>query len=80
MPSITIKNIPPGLHEKLKQSAARNHRSLNREIIACLEQAAGHSPAGLERLLAEAGRLRKMTAAVPVTGEFFRRAKQEGRP
>jgi plasmid stability protein len=36
--SLTIKNIPDLLHEELKRSAKRNHRSINSEIIACLER------------------------------------------
>ena len=39
MPSLTVKNIPPDLYELLKKSAAVNHRSINSEIIVCIEQA-----------------------------------------
>ena len=35
--ALTLKNIPPLLHERLKASAEANRRSLNREIIALLE-------------------------------------------
>jgi plasmid stability protein len=38
MASITIKDIPPKVHERLKLRARANHRSLQQEIIACLEQ------------------------------------------
>ena len=37
MASITIKNLPPALHEELKEAARRNHRNLRGEIIACPE-------------------------------------------
>lgn len=39
MPSatITLKNVPPDLHRSLKESAARNKRSLNQEAIHILE-------------------------------------------
>ncbi|TAN53325.1 MAG: Arc family DNA-binding protein [Methylococcaceae bacterium] len=37
MTTITLKNVPEPLHQRLKISAAQNHRSMNREIIACLE-------------------------------------------
>ena len=37
MASITIKNLPPALHEGLKAVARRNHRNLRGEIIACPE-------------------------------------------
>lgn len=35
--SLTLKNIPDDIYERLKASAQRNHRSLNSEVIVCLE-------------------------------------------
>ena len=35
--TITLKGIPDDVYERLKASAAANHRSLNSEVIACLE-------------------------------------------
>ena len=37
MSSLTLKNIPQDLHALLKESAVRNRRSLNSEILARLE-------------------------------------------
>jgi plasmid stability protein len=39
MASILIKDIPIDLHERLRQAAQRDHRSLNKEVIALLEEA-----------------------------------------
>lgn len=39
MRSITLKNVPDDLHQRLKDRAARHHRSLNSEILASLEAA-----------------------------------------
>ena len=39
MKNITLKNLTDGLHRKLKARASRHGRSLNREVIACLEEA-----------------------------------------
>lgn len=39
MVNLTLKNIPDRLHRKLKAQARRHGRSLNREAIACLEEA-----------------------------------------
>ena len=39
MPSITLKDVPEKLHRKLKTRARKSGRSLNREAIACLEEA-----------------------------------------
>ncbi|NQU64060.1 MAG: Arc family DNA-binding protein [SAR324 cluster bacterium] len=38
MPAITVKNIPDTLYENLKLAAQVHHRSMNSEIIACLEK------------------------------------------
>jgi len=38
MLALTVKNIPQELYERLKQSARVKHRSINSEVIACLEQ------------------------------------------
>ena len=45
MPTITVKNIPDDIYERLKEVAGANHRSINREMIVCLERcsAAGRS-------------------------------------
>ena len=37
MSALLIKNMPPPLHDKLRQRAAAHHRSMNREVIAILE-------------------------------------------
>jgi antitoxin FitA len=37
MLTLTLKNIPPELHAMLKESAERNRRSLNSEILVRLE-------------------------------------------
>jgi plasmid stability protein len=38
MLTLTLKNIPEDLHAMLKESAGRNRRSLNSEILARLER------------------------------------------
>lgn len=40
MTTITLKNIPERVYSRLKELAKLRHRSLNSEIISCLEQAA----------------------------------------
>ncbi|MFZ4667092.1 MAG: FitA-like ribbon-helix-helix domain-containing protein [Prochlorotrichaceae cyanobacterium] len=35
--TITLKNIPDAVYEQLKVAAEVHHRSLNSEVIACLE-------------------------------------------
>ena len=59
MASITIKSLPPALHDGLKEAARRNHRSLQGEIIACLERHVENLPRRRAELLAEAEALRE---------------------
>ncbi len=36
MPNLTVRKIPKDIYKRLKESAGRNHRSLNAEILAIL--------------------------------------------
>jgi hypothetical protein len=44
MSTITLKDVPDELRTILKERAARNRRSLNQELLFCLEQIAGIIP------------------------------------
>lgn len=46
------------LHERLRQRATRNRRSLSQETLACLEQATAGERVDADELLARAWRLR----------------------
>lgn len=35
--TLTLKNVPDGIYQRLKESAAAHRRSLNSEAIVCLE-------------------------------------------
>lgn len=37
MPTITLRDVPDDLHQRLKQQAKTHHRSVNREVIVLLE-------------------------------------------
>lgn len=78
--TLTLKNIPDEVYERLKESAAVHRRSLNSEAIVCLESVllSGRvEPA--ERL----ARARALRAALP-KGRFrasdVDALKREGRP
>ncbi len=59
MATVTIKDLPERLHRRLKSRAVAHGRSLNREIIACLEAAAGAARVDPDAYLARAGSLRQ---------------------
>lgn len=46
MPNLSIKDVPEVLAEALRQRAARNHRSLQGELMAIIERAAQDRIAG----------------------------------
>lgn len=43
--NLSIKDVPDALAERLRQRAARNHRSLQGELMAIVERAASEEPA-----------------------------------
>lgn len=41
MPNLTVRNIPKDIYKRLKESARRNRRSLNSEILAVISDEDG---------------------------------------
>jgi plasmid stability protein len=78
MASLTLKNIPPDLHRKLKARAAEHGRSLNSEAVAALRLHVCAQPIDVETFLARVRRLRK-GISVRVDDDTIRRFKNEGR-
>jgi len=73
---MTLKNLPPGLHARLKAAAERNRRSLNSEILARLE-AVTRPTADREAYSRD---LRAFTTNLPkVSGGLVVRFKRQGR-
>ena len=79
MPTITVKNIPAEIYEKLKKSAETSHRSINSEIIACIERTVRSQQIDPALLLANARKLRIKTSSHPITDSEFNQAKIAGR-
>lgn len=78
--SITLKNVPEALHERLKEEAARRRRSLNSEILVRLERSLGVAPVDAEGLLARARAVRERLDVPYLTDAELRDARAEGRP
>ena len=53
MPNVTLRDVPADLHHWLKQRAASHHRSVNKEVIALLEDELGGGGAPPIRASAE---------------------------
>ena len=80
MTTYTVKNIPPDIYEKLKRSAELNRRSINSEIIVCIENTVQSQAVDSELVLRRARKLRRLTEDVPITDDDLKRAKEAGRP
>lgn len=61
--NITVKNIPDRVHLALKRRARQNKRSLNSEILSCLEAAVEPSRLDTDAFLDEVRQLRELVAA-----------------
>lgn len=70
MASILIKDIPADLHQRLREAALRDHRSLNKEVIALLEEALKPRSAELPP---------PIRAVFALTPDWLERAISEGR-
>src|SRR2546428_13827238 len=77
---MTIKGLPNPLSRRLKERAEAHRRSLNREVIVCLEQATTLPVVDPQTWLADAAHLRARLALPPLTEARLRRAKTAGRP
>ena len=61
--TITLKNLPDDIYERLKEAAKANHRSINSEVIACLEKALLSGQVSPQERLNRARQLRKSLKA-----------------
>ena len=79
MPTITIKNIPEDLYERLKEAARAHRRSINSEVIVCIEKAVRSRRRTVDDILARAAILREKTAEYKITDDEIDQAKTDGR-
>ena len=79
MATVTVKNIPDELYTRLKSVAEINRRSINSEIIMCIEHAVMSHRIDPKKILENARQLRKVTACHPIGDQEFNQAKIEGR-
>lgn len=77
--TLTLKNIPEAVYNRLKDSAAKNRRSMNSEAIVCLESALGTQVDRAFDHIARARALRATLSAVDFRAEDIDAAKREGR-
>lgn len=77
MTNFTLKGIPDELHQRLKERAVRNRRSMNSEVIHILEQVLMPSRQSAEEAIAKAEALNeKIGKTFP---DIVNEAKRKGR-
>ena len=74
MSGLLIKDFPPELHRKLKEEAARHHRSMTRQALAFLGQALSSEIRSAAELLPK-----PLKPAKPVTLSIVVAVIREGR-
>jgi plasmid stability protein len=79
MKSITLKDIPQPLHAALRQRAKQHGRSLNKEVLVCLEMIVAPARVNVNGLLLD---IRNHRASLPgrLNDRLIQMAKAEGRP
>ncbi len=80
MPAITVKNIPAPLYAQLKTAAKIHRRSLNNEIIACLERELLPTPVSPHERIRRAQQIRTQIRPGTVDAQEIAQAIQAGRP
>ncbi len=80
MRTLTIKNIPDAIYRRLKRQAVQHHRSLNQEVITCLERSTVSVPFDPSIVLAQARELRKQYSGPALTDKHLGQLKTAGRP
>ena len=79
MATITLKDIPVSLHRELKQRAKSHGRSLNREILRCLESCIYSRPLDVDQVLHDALEIREQVQGY-LTEQDLKKFKSKGRP
>ena len=80
MPALTIKNIPDELYDRLKEAARAHRRSMNSEILYCVERTLVPYKTDVSGHLAIARKLREKTASYTLTDGLLDTVKNDGRP
>lgn len=78
--SITLENIPDDIYARLREAAESHHRSINNEIITCLERILLPSRVPAAEHLARARTLRKGLKDRTFGAKDIAKAIEQGRP
>ncbi len=79
MVTLTIKNVPPEIYERIKIQAKKNHRSINGEVISIIEKALSIPPIDVKATLERTKKIRELTAHYVITADEIEKMINEGR-
>jgi plasmid stability protein len=79
MATLTIKNIPEEVYERLKRRAKVRRRSINQEVIAVIERALEAPPIDVDAALERTRKIRELTAQYGIRDDELKQWKNEGR-
>lgn len=80
MANLSVKNLPKEVHRRLRERAKRNRRSLNSELIACLQEAVMPRRVDADEAARRIRALRERWSGPPLRDPEIDRLKSEGRP
>ena len=80
MPALTIKNIPDPLYEQLKSAAELHRRSINSEVLVCLEKVLVAKKTNTNDRLQRIEQLRASIKTNIITADDIDQAIENGRP
>jgi len=78
--TLTLKNIPDAVYERLKTAAEMHRRSMNSEAIVCLEAVLMPTRVSPSERLARARELRAALPRQEFLADDIDQAKRDGRP
>ena len=78
--TLTLKNIPDALYRRLKETAEAHRRSLNSEVIVCLESILLPQKISGDERLARARQIRQTLAGAAFSAQDIAQFRGEGRP
>lgn len=78
--TLTLKNIPDAIYDRLKAAAQTNRRSMNSEVIVCLESVLLPIQVTPSERLARAQALRAALPQAKFKTSDIDRLKRQGRP
>ena len=78
--TLTLKNIPDHVYQRLKTTAEMHRRSLNSEAIVCLESFLLPTALTPGERIARARQLRSQLAQTPFKADDIDALKKQGRP